>query len=275
MGSFFIYGQVLPTHRLNHSPHGGPFQPTIAQAIRLLSAPSHTPVPSAKAEGHPDLSDPFTTGSLTYTTDGLDSVPAPSAYLQNRHSWVHVFPEGAVHQHATVDMRYFKWGVSRLVLESEPTPDIVPIFIDGNQHLMPEDRKFPRPVPRVGARISMAFGEKLDAEERFGDLRQRWKALVSRSRAARRSAKGRSSSGGFDGEVEAMGELTDDLKYGEEAQEIRVEVTRRIREEVLKLRRELRYPEPDATFAFAETWAKDPDKKKYKSRVNDAWITKD
>ena len=184
-----------------------------------------------------------------------------------------MFPEGAVHQHPTVDMRYFKWGVSRLILESEPTPDVVPMFIDGNQHLMPEDRKFLRILPRVGARIRIAFGERLDGEERFGDLRQRWKGLVSRSRAAR-STQGRSS-GGLDGRAEVMGELADDLKYGEEAQEIRIEVARRIREEVLKLRKELRYPEPDATFSLAETWANEPEKKKYKSRVDDAWVNQD
>lgn len=231
-------------------------------------------MPSSNTHGSTDLPDPFTAGSLTYTTNGLDSVPVPSAYPHNRHAWVHIFPEGAVHQNSAVDMRYFKWGVSRLILESEPTPDVVPMFIDGNQHLMPEDRKL-RLIPRVGARIRVAFGEKVDTEERFGDLRQRWKELVNRSRAARRSAKGRAGSSNVQEEAEAMGELTDDLKYGEEALEIRVEVARRVREEVLKLRQKLRYPEPDPAFAYAETWAKDPDKKRYKSRVDDSWINQD
>lgn len=173
-------------------------------------------------------------------------------------------------------MRYFKWGISRLILESEPTPDVVPMFIDGNQELMPEDRKVLRFLPRVGKRVRVAFGQKLDAEDRFGDLRQRWKGLVARSRAARQSALAKTGGGHLDKETEVMGELTNDLKYGEEAQEIRVEVARRIRDEVLKLRRELQYPEPDATFALAETWAVEPEKKKqYKSRVDDSWTSQD
>ncbi len=56
------------------------------------------------------LPDPFTAGELTYSTDGTDRRLAPSTYLRNRHSWVHIFPEGMVHQHASTDVRYFKWG---------------------------------------------------------------------------------------------------------------------------------------------------------------------
>ncbi|MCV5132377.1 hypothetical protein OFL98_27185, partial [Escherichia coli] len=59
---------------------------------------------------------------------------------RNRHSWVHVLPEGLVHQHPQVDLRYFKWGVARLILESEPAPDVVPMFIDGTEHVMKEER---------------------------------------------------------------------------------------------------------------------------------------
>ena len=169
-------------------------------------------------------------------------------------------------------MRYFKWGVSRLILESEPTPDVVPMFIDGNQHLMPEDRQFPRFAPRVGARIRVAFGEKLDTEETFGDLRRRWKQLVNKSQAIRGAGKEANGDGAPTPAGHLVEELPDDLKYGNEAREIRVEVARRVREQVLKLRRELRYPEPDPSFAYAETWAKDPNKKRYKSRVDDSWI---
>ncbi|KAJ4399834.1 Lyso-phosphatidylcholine acyltransferase, partial [Neurospora sp. IMI 360204] len=48
--AFFTAGQVLPCHRLKHSPHGGLFQPSLTQAIRLLSSqpfvqPGFTPAP--------------------------------------------------------------------------------------------------------------------------------------------------------------------------------------------------------------------------------------
>ena len=72
---------------------------------------------------------------------------------------MHIFPEGLVHQHPNLDLRYFKWGVARLILESEPAPDILPMFIDGTQKIMPENRTFPRFLPRLGKKVRVAFGE--------------------------------------------------------------------------------------------------------------------
>ncbi len=219
------------------------------------------------------LPDPFTTGELTYTSTGDDVRAAPSSHPRNRHSWIHIFPEGLVHQHATTDVRYFKWGVARLILEAEPSPDVVPMFIDGTQHVMHEDRKFPRFVPRIGKQIRIAFGEKVDFEETFGDLRQRWRGLVQRRRLAQISEKADMHA------VEMLGDLRDDeLKYGKEADEIRIEVARRVRESVLKVRASLGYAESDPSYGYAETWVvdgKDPKKKKYKSKVDDSQINQD
>lgn len=268
---FFTYGQVLPTHRLKHSQHGGLFQPTFTEAIRLLSSPSASAAPSSP----PSSSDPFSSDALpyhtpfptTYSTNGQDVVPVPSVHPINRYSWVHVFPEGAVHQHPSLDMRYFKWGVSRLVLESEPMPDVVPIFIDGFQHVMPEDRAFPRFVPRIGNNIRVAFGDVVDSEAVFGDLRKRWRELVGR----RRHALGRPT-----GEEEVLGEMRDaELRDGSEAREIRIEVTRRVRREVMKLRQQLGYPEGDPALEDAETWAKEKEGKKYRSAVDGSLINQD
>ncbi|KAJ4304178.1 Lyso-phosphatidylcholine acyltransferase [Collariella sp. IMI 366227] len=83
-------------------------------------------------------------------------------------NWVHVFPEGCVHQHASTDLRYFKWGLARLILESDPAPDVLPMFIDGTQRVMHEDRGFPRFLPRVGRTVRVAFGEVLDYEGCLG-----------------------------------------------------------------------------------------------------------
>lgn len=267
---FFTYGQVLPTHRLKHSQHGGLFQPTFTEAIRLLSSPSTSPPPSSSQNSPP--SDPFTSGTLTYsypktfTTTGQDVVPAPSIYPANRHAWVHIFPEGAVHQHPTLETRYFRWGISRLILESEPLPDVVPMFIDGFQRVMPEDRTFPRFLPRIRNQIRVAFGEALDSEAVFGDLRKRWKDLVARRRNGFNSIAG--------GEV--LGELNDDeLRDGPEAREIRIEVARRVRDEVMKLRRQMGYPEGDPALGDAETWAKDKEGKRYRSAVDGSFINQD
>lgn len=267
---FFTYGQVLPTHRLKHSQHGGLFQPTFTEAIRLLSSPSISPPPPSSQI--PPPSDPFSSGTLTYsypktyTTTGQDVVPAPSIHPANRHAWVHIFPEGAVHQHPTLETRYFRWGISRLILESEPLPDVVPMFIDGFQRVMPEDRTFPRFLPRIRNQIRVAFGEVLDSEAVFGDLRKRWKDLVARRRNGFNSIAG--------GEV--LGELNDEeLRDGPEAREIRIEVARRVRDEVMKLRRQMGYPEGDPALGDAETWAKDKEGKRYRSAVDGSFINQD
>ncbi|GAW23930.1 hypothetical protein ANO14919_135070 [Xylariales sp. No.14919] len=243
LAAFFSSGQVLPTHRLHYSPYGGPFQPTVSQAIRLLSAqPFVKPLPpdgeGAREVDVPDL---------------------PPVHAGNRHSWVHVFPEACVHQHPKMFMRYFKWGVSRMILESEPMPDVLPIFIDGTQHMMPEDRGWPRFLPRFGVKLRVAFGEPVETEKVFGDLRARWQELVKQE----------------DSKTRILGELSDELKYGEEAVKLRIEVARRVREEVLKVRRSLDYPDEEPSgFELAETWRREPGKDRYKSNVDDSLVNK-
>jgi monolysocardiolipin acyltransferase len=271
LSAFFSVGQVLPTHRSAYSPHGGLFQPTITQAIRLLSSQpfSRTPHPAptphlSMSPKSPDIIDPFSSNALTYTTTGTDVFPAPSAYLSRKHSWVHIFPEGRVHQHPKKTLRYFKWGVSRLILESEPLPDIIPIFIDGNQEVMHESRSWPRFIPRAGKNIRIAFGEKVDGEEIFGDLRARWKRLVKLQKDSL-IKKGES----VDWE---MGELTESLKYGKEAVALRMEVSDRVRQQVLKLRESLGYPDEDPKQGLVETWIEEgPSKEKGKMK-DGSWV---
>jgi monolysocardiolipin acyltransferase len=142
------------------------------------------------------------------------------------------------------------------------------MFVDGFSRVMNEERRFPRFLPRVGQRLVVAFGDKVDGEEVFGDLRRRWKGLVkARDIKAGRDAKLLS--------VEEVGQLSgpdnDMLRFGDEATEIRLEVVRRVRDQVLKVRRSLGYPEPDPTFALAETWAKDSDETRHKSKVDGSW----
>jgi len=263
--AFFNVGQVLPTHRSLHSTHGGLFQPTIAQAIRLLSSQpfsqhpaTPSPLPTAL-----ETADPFSTGTLTYSTNGVDSFPSPSYYPSRKHSWIHIFPEGRVHQHPQKSLRYFKWGVSRLILESEPLPEIIPIFIDGSQEVMHEAREWPRFIPRAGKNIKIAFGESVDGEKVFGELREKWRRLVKLQKEALMK-RGESS----DWE---MGELTEGLKYGLEAVELRKEVTNRIRNEVLKVRRSLGYPDEDPKQGLVETWIEEGPKRTGKME-DGSWV---
>ncbi len=268
--SFFFLGQVLPTHRLAHSPHGGLFQPTMTQCIRLLSRPPFDdadtqpavppPDPSPRS---PDLVDPFTTSQLTYTTNGTDTFPAPSAYLSRRHSWIHVFPEGKIHQHPEKAMRYFKWGIARLILEAEPLPQIVPMWIDGFDSVMAEDRTFPRWLPRFRKCIRIVFGKEVDGEKVFGDLRRRWKALKLKEEESLFSSSSPDSSNFPPLSTSTTspaprrlptGILTDALKYSQEAIELRIECTNRMRQEVLKLRKQAGYGDEDPKANLAETW---------------------
>jgi monolysocardiolipin acyltransferase len=150
-----------------------------------------------------------------------------------------------------------------MILESEPMPDVVPIFIDGTQHIMPEDRGFPRFLPRFGVKFRMAFGEPLDTEKTFGDLRAQWQDLVKQQQNAQPQPPN------------AGDELADELKYGERAVKIRVEVARRVREEVLKVRRSLGYPDEEPPgFELAEMWTREPGEEKFKSNVDDSLVNK-
>jgi monolysocardiolipin acyltransferase len=243
--SFFIAGQVLPTYRLQHSPHGGIFQPTVSQAIRLLSSqPSQKAVLPGQIAGN-----------------AVASAGLPPMYAQNRHSWVHVFPEACVHQHSKMFMRYFKWGVSRMILESEPMPDVLPIFIDGTQHVMPEDRGWPRFIPRCGVKFRIAFGELVDTEKTFGDLRAQWQELVKQQANIQTP--------------QVPEGLSDELKYGEKAVKLRIEVARRVRDEVVKVRRSLDCPDEEpAGFELADTWTREPKKDRFKSNVDEGLVNR-
>lgn len=268
--AFFTFGQLLPTHRIHHSAFGGLFQPTVTEAIRLLSAGPFTQPhnynltaespPPRHGMGKPDLADPFSSGNLTFTTDGRDAFPAPSAYLNRRHAWVHIFPEGKVHQMEDLIPRYFRWGISRLVLESEPCPDVVPMWIEGMEQVMPEDRTFPRFVPAIRKTIKITYGPAL-GEEFFGDLRDRWKKLYSKETEQLEKKL-------------QMGILTEPLKYGEEAVHLREELTLRVRKEVLKLRKARGRSDEDPKWSLASTYASEGFGKQ-EGRMNDGSIVKD
>lgn len=142
-------------------------------------------------------------------------------------------------------------------------PDIIPIFIDGNQEVMHESREWPRFIPRAGKKITVAFGDALDGEKIFGDLRAKWQNLVQMQKQALRR-KGEEWQ-------PSMGELTDGLKYGSEAVALRKEVTMRIRMEVLKVRRSLGYPDEDPKSGLVETWIEEGNKKTGHMK-DDSWV---
>lgn len=264
--SFFTLGQVLPTHRAAHSAYGGLFQPTMKEAIRLLSRPSapyrggsHKSLVNSSVLS-PDLEDPFSSPNHTYSTNGIDTFPAPSSYESRKYSWVHIFPEGRIHQHPQKTMRYFKWGVARLILEPDVCPDIIPIWIEGTDQIMHESRSWPRFIPRINKQCGVWFGENVggDGNTAFHDLRHKWRLLVD--------ANERQDASGLE-----LGVLSHDLQYGEEAVALREECTRRIRREVLKVRRKRGLPDEDPKEGLVETWREEGGKREGKMK-DGSWV---
>ena len=125
---------------------------------------------------------------------------------------------------------------------------------------MHESRPKPRFIPRIGKDIKVVFGEEVDAERVFGDLRSRWRDIVGEEEEARGK--------GLD-----VGVLTNRLKGGEEATELRIECTRRVREEVLKVRKRMGWPGEDPKNGLAEMWKEEGAKRE--GRMKDGSWEKD
>ncbi|KAF8466642.1 hypothetical protein BDZ91DRAFT_782815 [Kalaharituber pfeilii] len=201
------------------------------------------------------------THRLHKSTTGLGGLFQPaldkSVHLLShpvRPQWVHVFPEGRVHQHPTYQMRYFKWGVSRLILEPPIQPTVIPMFIEGFCDIMHESRGFPRFIPRTWRSVRIVFGEPIPPEV-FQDLRKAWKDLCKNN--------------GYDkiGDSNSMPEA---LRTGEEAVRLRIETTARVREEIVKLRRQLDWPEEEETAKLVETYKSEGMRKEGKTEQG-AW----
>ena len=157
-------------------------------------------------------------------------------------------------------MRYFKWGVARLILEPDVCPDIVPMWIEGNDQVMHESREWPRFVPRVAKRCGIWFGENVGGEGStvFNELRRKWRDLVEELN--RSGAKGLE-----------MGALTEELKYGREAVELREECTRQVRKAVLRVRQLRGLPDEDPKEGLVETWIEEGSKREGKME-DGSWV---
>ena len=259
---FFTLGQTMPTHRGHYSPSAGPYQGTMTEGVRLLSKISATGwslCPATEPNLHDDYKhpkwpwdcvDPFSeiTPPPSYPSQPNDNrwYLAPSRYATNSYSWVHIFPEGMIHQTPDKSMRYFKWGVARLILEPPECPDVVPMFIEGTDQVMHQNRSWPRFIPRIGKTISVSFGKELDVEAVFGDLRKRWRILADTH--AREAGLPRNH---LD---ETLGLVPEKLAANPETVALMKECTKRVRDAVLDVRRSRGLPDEDPKNGVAETW---------------------
>ncbi|KAK6358407.1 hypothetical protein TWF730_007741 [Orbilia blumenaviensis] len=238
--AFFSSGQVLPTYRLRHSPHGGLFQPVMEKTLLMLTHPSlrHSLASSTLITRLSPLSStsgdvPTSPDSITYRPSTLSDKVTGSP--SKPPIWLHIFPEGQIYQHPTFQMRYFKWGIARYILELPQPPIILPMFFTGMQNVMHEKRSFPRFLPRPGNKISIHFGSAIPVD-RWDKVRQRWRQIRETCLAI----------GGEEGEKL--------LREGPEAVELRVEVALMVRDEVEKLRIECGYPPAQPESALAATF---------------------
>lgn len=77
--------------------------------------------------------------------------------VMNLGRWLHFFPEGRVIQKNNFIGR-LKWGVGRLVMESERAPLIIPIILRGFDIMKPLDR-----LPRLFKPVQIVVGEPVDS----------------------------------------------------------------------------------------------------------------
>jgi monolysocardiolipin acyltransferase len=70
-------------------------------------------------------------------------------------------------------MRFFKMGISKLILEADRTPLVIPMFHSGMEKVMVEGKVPPQFLPSMGKDIRVKFGEPMDLVplQRF---RERW-----------------------------------------------------------------------------------------------------
>ena len=120
---------------------------------------------------------------------------------------------------------------------------------------MPADRGFPKFLPRIGNKVAVTFGDKVDAEKVFGDLRTKWSRLKAKAGLGKRP----------------LGELNKELMHGKEAVELRKECTRRVRAEVIKVRRSRGFSNEDPKEGRVETWRREGPKREGKMK-DGTWV---
>lgn len=235
LATFFSLGQVLSTERFGV----GPFQGSIDAAIRLLS-----PDDTLDLEWTPHSESSTTKLAKLYPLVGTIKEEYIPPIKRHKPSWMHVYPEGFVlqlHPPFSNSMRYFKWGVSRMVLEASVSPIIVPIFTTGFEKVASEEAAgsgIKRYIPdNLGADISVTVGDPIDDAiiERY---RNEWKELVEKYYDPLHPA-----------------DLSSELKYGKEAQDLRSRVAAELRTHIAKIRHEdCHFKEEDPRFKSPAWW---------------------
>ena len=242
-GWFFNLGKILGIARFGV----GPFQDSVDAAIRVVSpddslAPKH-PLPTYKdAIEIQQLNDAIIAPQLKPNAELTQLLMPLLPFVRKETSWFHVFPEGFVLQlqHPNNNsMRYFKWGVTRLILEATRAPVVVPMFAHGFEKIAPEDitgwkRWFPA---NLGLEIHLYVGDAIPDEIVF-EYRKKWRQLVLV----------------FADPWSKLGDLSEELKTGKWAEELRSNLAAELRRHVASLRREAGFPPEYSSFKNPRWW---------------------
>lgn len=251
---FFNFGKILGTKRFGE----GPFQGSLEAAIRILSPDDTLDLefgPLVKNEEKPLLIQEANNGRVKPEIEKLAPQVQPSSlstnllkskspFIRNKTSWFHVFPEGYVlqlHPPHNNSMRYFKWGVSRLILESTRAPIVVPVFTYGFEKVAPEDsaeKGILRYLPaNLKSEIHINIGSPID-DATIEGYRTRWRDLCKKYIDPRNPS-----------------DLSEELKYGSEACSLRSEVAARLRDAVSNIRESLHvFNKEDPRFKEPAFW---------------------
>lgn len=252
---FFNLGKILGTKRFGE----GPFQGSLDAAIRILSPDDTLDLefsPWVREQDKPNLIQELSKLGLDYESvlkvatkiaplpESTGALMTKSPFIRSKTSWFHVFPEGFVlqlHEPFNNSMRYFKWGVSRLILESTRAPVVVPVFAFGFEKIAPEDSAeegIKRWLPQnFGAEIHIAIGDPV-ADEEIERYREQWRELCSK----------------YSDPLEPH-DLSETLKNGPDAQALRSELAAQLRLNVLRIRELLGYFQPeDPRFRSPQYW---------------------
>lgn len=213
LGYFFSLGKVLSTQRFG----AGPFQKSIDASIRLMS----------------------TDDKLLRDRDPNYKLP----FVPSNPAWVHIYPEGFVLQLKPPynnSMRYFKWGVARVILESTVPPIVVPIFTTGFENIASEEAKgiLRQLTPRnLGSSVKVTIGSEM-SDDIIMKYRAEWQELVEKFK-----------------DPNNPDELTERLKYGPEAEDLRSRLAAELRSQVADIRHnECGFPEEDPRFKSPAWW---------------------
>lgn len=250
---FFNLGKILGTKRFGE----GPFQGSLDAAIRILSPDDTLDLeftPGVKDVAKPNLlqtvnnyHNKTNTEMVKFikpTPEGTNVLMSKNPFIRSKTSWFHVFPEGFVLQlqepHSN-SMRYFKWGVSRLILESTRAPVVVPIFTYGFEKVAPEDSAeegIKRWLPaNVGAEIHLTIGDMI-CDTKIEQYRQDWRKLVLKYIDKYHPT-----------------DLSEELMNGKKAQQLRSSLAAFLRDSVLQIRNSIPLFQPeDPRFKDPKFW---------------------